>query len=250
MRKQQKHNSRSHLCSALSGDIFLFYDFDNKNDIKDTHSLYLCVKCSSSIKTLKKRYNDISVQNARAVYILNKDKLCPFADRHKINTCKICIHRMGLTVGCIKRRESGCISSMIRGDTCPETHTTSHQNTPVAGNIDLGIESTSCTLPDSIDAITDTSQPSPSFATNSSHSLEHSRHSSIDTSETVLNHLRQMTPTLSDTNTSILNQSQPVPNPLVEFSAFNIPLVPVTKSTPTHFSNKQKITRLFNITYV
>ena len=25
-RKQQKHNSRSHLCSALSGDIFLIYD--------------------------------------------------------------------------------------------------------------------------------------------------------------------------------------------------------------------------------
>ena len=149
---------------------------------------------------------------------------------------------MGLTAACIKRRESGCSSSMIRSAICPETHTTSHQNTPVAVNIDLGIESTSCTLPYSINAITDTSQASTSFATHSSHSLEHSLYSSIDTSETVLDHLRQMTSTLSDTNISILNQSQTLPNPLVEFPPFNIPPVPVAKSTPTHSSNKQKIT--------
>ena len=47
---------------------------------------------------------------------------------------------------------------------------------------------------------------------------------------------------LSDTNISILNQSQPLPNPLVEFSPFNIPPVPVAKSTRTHSSNKLKIT--------
>ena len=41
-RKQQKHNSRSHLCSALSGDTFLVYDLNIKNDIEDTHSQYLC----------------------------------------------------------------------------------------------------------------------------------------------------------------------------------------------------------------
>ena len=144
-RKQQKHNSRSHLYSALSGDIFFIYDLNIKNDIEDTHSQYLCVKCYSSIKTLKERYSDISIQNARAVYSLNKDKWCPFVDGHKTKTCKICTHRIGLTVACIKRRESGCSSSMIRSATCPETHTTSHQNTPVAVNIDLGIESTSCT---------------------------------------------------------------------------------------------------------
>ena len=227
-RKQQKHNSRSHLCSALSGDILLFYDLNIKNDIEDTHSQYLCAKCYSSIKTLKKRYND------SAVYNLNKDKWCPFVDGHKANTCKICTHRMGLTVSSIKRRESGCSSSMIRSATCPETHTRSHQNTPVTENIDLGLESTSCTLPGSIDAITDTSQPSTSFTTHSSHSL--------DTSETVLDHLHQLTSTLSDTNISILNQSQPLPNPLVEFSPFNILPVPVAKSIPTHSSNKQKIT--------
>ena len=158
------------------------------------------------------------------MYNLNKDKWCPFVDGYKTYSCKICTHRIGLTVGCIKRRESGCRSSMIRSAICPETHTTLHQNTPVAVNIDLGIESTSCTLPDSIDAITDTSQPSTSFATNSSHSLKHSLHSNIDTSETVLDHLRQMTSTLSDTKISILNQSQPIPNPLVEFSPFKIPL--------------------------
>ena len=92
---------------------------------------------------------------------------------------------------------------MIRSGTYPETHTTSHQNTPVA-EIDSGIESTSCTLPDSIDAIKDTSQPSTSFATHSSHSLEQSLHSRIDPSETVLDHLRQITSTLSDPNISII----------------------------------------------
>ena len=76
-RKQQKHNSRSHLCSALSGDIFLIYDLNIKNDIEDTHSQNLCFKCYSSIKTLKERYSDISIQNARAMSSLNKDKWVP-----------------------------------------------------------------------------------------------------------------------------------------------------------------------------
>ena len=125
--KLYQGEEKSHLENKKIILVCMFLNI--KNDIEDTHSQYLCVKCYSSIKTLKKRYSDISIQNARAVYSLNKDKWCPFVDGHKTNTCKICTHRMGLTVGCIKRRESGCSSSMIRSATCPETHTTSHQNT-------------------------------------------------------------------------------------------------------------------------
>ena len=82
-----------------------------------------------------------------------------------------------------------------------QKNATSPQNTLVAGNneIDLGIETLSLiTDPASHkqpDAIILTSSLNTTCPINSTHSLKCSLHSSMDTKETILNHLYQMTPT-------------------------------------------------------
>ena len=103
--KQKKNNNRVHKCVKLATDILLIYGFDINQEHEDTYSKFICVKCFSKIKDIKRLNSSNILARAKEMYNINKDIWCSYKAISKEN-CTVCSHRDSLSVGCCMKRKN------------------------------------------------------------------------------------------------------------------------------------------------
>ena len=103
--KQKKNNNRVHKCVNLATDILLIYGFDINQEHEDTYSKFICVKCFSKIKDIKRLNSSNILARAKEMYNINKDIWCSYKAISKEN-CTVCSHRDSLSVGCCMKRKT------------------------------------------------------------------------------------------------------------------------------------------------
>ena len=103
--KQKKNNNRVHKCVNLATDILLIYGFDINQEHEDTYSKFICVKCFSKKKDIKRLNSSNILARAKEMYNINKDIWCSYKAISKEN-CTVCSHRDSLSVGCCMKRKT------------------------------------------------------------------------------------------------------------------------------------------------
>lgn len=98
--KQKKHYPRIRSCNELSLELMMILGLDIKKDNENKHSKFICVKCFTSIKTIKRRQSATSLQNAKNLFERASVIWCDFEEGKTVGDCTSCTHRANVMSGC------------------------------------------------------------------------------------------------------------------------------------------------------
>ena len=89
----------------MATDILLIYGFDINQEHEDTYSKFICVKCFSKIKDIKRLNSSNILARSKEMYNINKDIWSSYKEISKEN-CTVCSHRDSLSDGCCTKRKT------------------------------------------------------------------------------------------------------------------------------------------------
>ncbi|GFO34676.1 hypothetical protein PoB_006118100 [Plakobranchus ocellatus] len=97
-KRQKKHYSKPVTCTQFSNDIHFVFGVNVKED-DDSFSRFICVKCHTYIKTIKRRFSATSLEAAKKLSTESADIWTAYQDNTTVDACKLCRHRVNLSKG-------------------------------------------------------------------------------------------------------------------------------------------------------
>ncbi|GFO05249.1 hypothetical protein PoB_003175400 [Plakobranchus ocellatus] len=138
--KQKKAYKKPYVCDELSADVLLVFGLDTKTD-DDSHSKYICVKCYTTLQTIKKRHSATSLQTARTSCEFSKNIWTKYDKDKTVEDCKSCRHRLN------HRKGSAIIKHLFKQERMDASTTTveSETSTDHTESVVSGGDTTRCT---------------------------------------------------------------------------------------------------------